>query len=173
ASRERALPRGAGARERRAGRPGRHARVRFGWAGRRGLADGRGGRSGGGGAGSEPCRSAWPDHRKRRTFGAEGGASPGRARLTPGRTGRGRPPGGGRDAGRCQRRPGPARDDRRRRRDGLMRTLEPWVAAPLEEFLAESSARLVLLMTSAGQVVAQHGFTRSLDVMAAAALGAG
>jgi hypothetical protein len=54
-----------------------------------------------------------------------------------------------------------------------MRTLEPWVAAPLETFLAESSARIVLLMTSAGQVVAQHGFTRSLDVMAAAALGAG
>lgn len=54
-----------------------------------------------------------------------------------------------------------------------MRTLEPWVAPPLETFLAESSARLVLLMTSAGQVVAQHGFTRSLDVMAAAALGAG
>ena len=42
-----------------------------------------------------------------------------------------------------------------------MRTLEPWVAAPLETFLAESSARIVLLMTSAGQVVAQHGFTRS------------
>ncbi|HEU4829561.1 MAG TPA: hypothetical protein VFT04_10215, partial [Gemmatimonadales bacterium] len=54
-----------------------------------------------------------------------------------------------------------------------MRTLEPWVASPLETFLAESSARLVLLMTSSGQVVAQHGFTRSLDVMAAAALGAG
>jgi hypothetical protein len=28
-------------------------------------------------------------------------------------------------------------------------------------------------MTSSGQVIAQHGFTRSLDVMAAAALGAG
>ena len=54
-----------------------------------------------------------------------------------------------------------------------MRTLEPWVAAPLETFLAESSARIVLLMTTSGQVVAQHGFTRSLDVMAAAALGAG
>lgn len=54
-----------------------------------------------------------------------------------------------------------------------MRTLEPWVAAPLEMFLAESSARIVLLMTTSGQVVAQHGFTRSLDVMAAAALGAG
>ncbi|MGE5926869.1 MAG: hypothetical protein ACM357_05920 [Gemmatimonadota bacterium] len=54
-----------------------------------------------------------------------------------------------------------------------MRTLEPWVAGPLETFLAESSARIVLLMTSSGQVVAQHGFTRSLDVMSAAALGAG
>lgn len=54
-----------------------------------------------------------------------------------------------------------------------MRALEPWVAPPLESFLAESAARLALLMTSAGQVVAQHGFTRSLDVMAAAALGAG
>ena len=54
-----------------------------------------------------------------------------------------------------------------------MRTLEPWVGPPLERFLDESSARVVLLMTSAGQVVAQHGFTKSLDVMAAAALGAG
>ena len=54
-----------------------------------------------------------------------------------------------------------------------MRVLEPWVAAPLTEFLRESSARLVLVMTSSGQVIAQHGFTRSLDVMAAAALGAG
>lgn len=54
-----------------------------------------------------------------------------------------------------------------------MRVLEPWVADPLAEFLTESGARLVLVMTSSGQVIAQHGFTRSLDVMAAAALGAG
>ncbi len=54
-----------------------------------------------------------------------------------------------------------------------MRVLEPWVADPLTEFLRESSARLTLVMTSAGQLIAQHGFTRSLDVMAAAALGAG
>jgi hypothetical protein len=47
------------------------------------------------------------------------------------------------------------------------------VEAPLAGFLAESDARLTLLMTSSGQVIAQHGFTRSLDVMAAAALGAG
>ncbi len=54
-----------------------------------------------------------------------------------------------------------------------MRAIEPWAESPLAEFLSESSARLVLLMTSSGQVVAQHGFTRSLDVMAVAALGAG
>lgn len=54
-----------------------------------------------------------------------------------------------------------------------MRALEPWVVEPLQSFLSESSARLTLLMTSSGQVVAQHGFSRSLDVMTAAALGAG
>jgi hypothetical protein len=54
-----------------------------------------------------------------------------------------------------------------------MRALEPWVIDPLQTFLDESSARLTLLMTSSGQVVAQHGFSRSLDVMTAAALGAG
>ena len=54
-----------------------------------------------------------------------------------------------------------------------MRALEPWVEGPLQTFLDESAARLTLLMTSSGQVVAQHGFSRSLDVMTAAALGAG
>lgn len=54
-----------------------------------------------------------------------------------------------------------------------MRAIEPWVEAPLQLFLAESAARVTLLMTASGQVVAQHGFTRSLDVMSAAALGAG
>lgn len=54
-----------------------------------------------------------------------------------------------------------------------MRALEPWVELPLQAFLHESAARLTLLMTSSGQVVAQHGFGRSLDVMTAAALGAG
>ena len=54
-----------------------------------------------------------------------------------------------------------------------MRAVEPWVVAPLETFLGESQARLCLLMTTAGQVVAQHGFTRAVDVMGAAALGAG
>ena len=53
-----------------------------------------------------------------------------------------------------------------------MRVLEPWAAEPLREFLDESGARLTLLTTAAGQVIGQHGFTRSVDVMAAAALGA-
>jgi len=53
-----------------------------------------------------------------------------------------------------------------------MRVIEPWVTEPLQRFLTESSARVVLLTTSSGQVVAQHGFTRALDVMSAAALGA-
>jgi len=54
-----------------------------------------------------------------------------------------------------------------------MRAIEPWVEAPLTGFVNESQARIALLMTSSGQVIAQHGFTRSLDVMTAAALGAG
>lgn len=54
-----------------------------------------------------------------------------------------------------------------------MRAIERWVEPPLQTFLAESAARVTLLMTSSGQVLAQHGFTRSLDVMSAAALGAG
>ena len=54
-----------------------------------------------------------------------------------------------------------------------MRAVEPWVVAPLRAFVAESSARLALLMTSSGQVVAQHGFVGALDLMSVAALGAG
>jgi hypothetical protein len=53
-----------------------------------------------------------------------------------------------------------------------MRALEPWVAEPLQTFVSESSARLILLMTTSGQVIAQHGFSRSVEVMTAAALGA-
>lgn len=53
------------------------------------------------------------------------------------------------------------------------RAVEPWVLAPLERFITESGARLTLVMTPSGQVLAQHGFTRAVDVMAAAALGAG
>ena len=52
------------------------------------------------------------------------------------------------------------------------RAVEPWALEPLQRFVGESGARLALLTTPAGQVIAQHGFTRAVDVMSAAALGA-
>ena len=52
------------------------------------------------------------------------------------------------------------------------RAVETWTLDPLKRFVNEASARLVLLMTPAGQVMAQHGFSRAVDVMSAAALGA-
>ena len=55
----------------------------------------------------------------------------------------------------------------------LTKAVEPWVLDPLERFVMEAGARLTLLMTPSGQVLAQHGFTRAVDVMSAAALGAG
>jgi hypothetical protein len=54
-----------------------------------------------------------------------------------------------------------------------MKAIEPWVLGPLGTFVNESQARLALLMTTSGQVVAQHGFAGSLDLMASAALGSG
>ncbi|MEO8031074.1 MAG: hypothetical protein ABJC74_09570 [Gemmatimonadota bacterium] len=54
-----------------------------------------------------------------------------------------------------------------------MRTIEGWVEGPLRGFVDDAAPRLTLIMTGSGQVVAQHGFARSLDVMSAAALGAG
>ena len=52
------------------------------------------------------------------------------------------------------------------------RVLEPWMMAPLGKFVSEADARLTLIMTPTGQVLAQYGFTRAVDVMSAAALGA-
>lgn len=52
------------------------------------------------------------------------------------------------------------------------RAAEGWTLQPLQRFVREAGARLVLLMTPSGQVLAQHGFARAVDVMAAAALGA-
>lgn len=54
-----------------------------------------------------------------------------------------------------------------------IKTVEPWALEPLEKFLAEASARLCLLTTPTGQVIAQYGFSRAVDVISAAALGAG
>ena len=50
------------------------------------------------------------------------------------------------------------------------RAVEPWTLVPLQTFVKEAAARLVLVMTPAGQVLAQSGFSRAVDVMSAAAL---
>lgn len=47
------------------------------------------------------------------------------------------------------------------------------LAEPVERFAREAGVRLVLLINGAGQVLAQRGFARALDVMGVAALGAG
>jgi hypothetical protein len=52
------------------------------------------------------------------------------------------------------------------------RAVEPWTLAPLQSFVKEAATRLVLVMTPTGQVLAQSGFSRAVDVMAAAALSA-
>ena len=53
-----------------------------------------------------------------------------------------------------------------------VRAIESWTVEPLTRYVQEAGARLVLLMTPAGQVLAQSGFSRAVDVMSAAALGA-
>jgi hypothetical protein len=50
--------------------------------------------------------------------------------------------------------------------------VEPWTESPLVRYVGQSGARLVVVMTPAGQVLAQHGFARAVDLMAASALGA-
>ena len=53
-----------------------------------------------------------------------------------------------------------------------VRAVETWTLDPLTTYVVEAGARLVLLMTPAGQVLAQSGFSRAVDVMSASALGA-
>jgi hypothetical protein len=50
--------------------------------------------------------------------------------------------------------------------------VERWVEAPLRRFVEDSQVVLALLLTPSGQVLAQHGFTRAVDVMSACALAA-
>ncbi len=53
-----------------------------------------------------------------------------------------------------------------------VRAVETWTLEPLTAYVSEAGARLVLLMTPAGQVLAQSGFLHAVDVMASSALGA-
>ena len=50
--------------------------------------------------------------------------------------------------------------------------VETWVEAPLRRYVDDARARLALLLHPSGQVLAQAGFTRAVDVMTACALAA-
>jgi hypothetical protein len=50
--------------------------------------------------------------------------------------------------------------------------VEPWIEAPLKRFVDDAGVMLALLLHPSGQVLAQHGFTRAVDIMAACALAA-
>jgi hypothetical protein len=49
---------------------------------------------------------------------------------------------------------------------------ESWVERPLRRFVTDARVRFALLVHPSGQVLGQHGFTRSVDVMSACALAA-
>lgn len=52
------------------------------------------------------------------------------------------------------------------------RVVEDWIGPPLERFVADARVTLALLLLPSGQVLAEYGFTRSLDVASACALAA-
>ena len=49
-------------------------------------------------------------------------------------------------------------------------SVEAWIEAPIRKFVQESEVAFALLLHPSGQVLAQHGFSRALDIMAACAL---
>lgn len=54
----------------------------------------------------------------------------------------------------------------------MIDTVTPSLAEPLRAFVTDSRVHLALVLESNGRVLAQHGFTRSVDVMSACALAA-
>jgi hypothetical protein len=50
--------------------------------------------------------------------------------------------------------------------------VEGWVEVPLKRFVDDARVRLALLLHPSGQVLAQYGFTRAIEVMSACALAA-
>lgn len=50
--------------------------------------------------------------------------------------------------------------------------VESWVETPLKRFVDDARVLLALLLHPSGQVLAQHGFNRAVDVMSACALAA-
>ena len=46
-----------------------------------------------------------------------------------------------------------------------MTVVETWIEGPLKRFVDDAGAELALLLHPSGQVLAQHGFARAVDVM--------
>lgn len=51
-------------------------------------------------------------------------------------------------------------------------SVEAWIEPPLRRFVDDAGVTLALLLNPSGQVLAQHGFTRAMDIMSACALAA-
>lgn len=49
-------------------------------------------------------------------------------------------------------------------------SVAPWLSGPLTEFVRQSRVSLAVALEPSGRVLAQHGFTRSLDVMSVCSL---
>ena len=54
----------------------------------------------------------------------------------------------------------------------IISTAEPWIEAPLRRYVDEARATMALLLHPSGQVLAQAGFHRPVDVASACALAA-
>jgi hypothetical protein len=52
----------------------------------------------------------------------------------------------------------------------MTKSVAPWLDRPLGEFVRQSRVDLAVALEPSGRVLAQHGFTRSLDVMAVCSL---
>jgi hypothetical protein len=54
----------------------------------------------------------------------------------------------------------------------VIAAVESWVEEPVRRFVEDARVVLALLLYPSGQVMAQHGFARAVDVMSACALAA-
>lgn len=52
----------------------------------------------------------------------------------------------------------------------MTRSVAPWLDRPLGDFVRQARVDLAVALEPSGRVLAQHGFTRSLDVMAVCSL---
>lgn len=52
----------------------------------------------------------------------------------------------------------------------MTRSVAPWLDGPLADFVRQARVNLAVALEPSGRVLAQHGFTRSVDVMSVCSL---